>query len=60
MVVAYRQQSRVVGVERRHADLGVDVEQALLAARGPDGALEAELVCLEVVVVVRAREGLLG
>lgn len=36
----------------RDADLGVDVQQALLAARRPDGALDAELVRLEIVVGV--------
>lgn len=56
----YRQQSGVVGVQRCHADLGVDVEQALLTAWRPDSALKAKLIRLQIVVVVGAVEGLLG
>ena len=47
----YRQQRRLGGVLGRQPDLRVDVEQALDTAGRPDGANDAELVGLEVVVV---------
>lgn len=53
----YREQSGPGAVHGAQADLGVDVEQALDAAGGPDGGLDAELVRLEVVVVVGAADG---
>lgn len=48
---SYSEQVPVVGAERRHADLGVDVEETLEAAGRPNGALDAELVGLDVIVV---------
>lgn len=54
---SYSEQVPVLGAERRHADLGVDVEETLEAAGGPDGALDAELVRLDVVVVEGALDG---
>jgi hypothetical protein len=53
----YRQESSSVGVEGRKADLGVDVEETLLSARRPDGALDAKLIGLEVVVVKDTLQG---
>ena len=55
----YCQESRLGRVERGDLHGRVDVEHALGAARRPDGALDAEDVALEVVLVDRARE-LLG
>lgn len=53
----YSKESRLLGVDWGQADLGVDVEVAVLATGGPDGCLNAELVRLEVVVVVGTGEG---
>ncbi len=53
----YRQQRRLGGILRRQPDFRVDVEQALDTAGRPDGAGDAKLVGLEVVVVVRALDG---
>jgi hypothetical protein len=53
----YSKESRLLVVDRSEADLGVDIEVALLSARRPDGGLNAELVGLEVVVVVRTSQG---
>ena len=53
----YSKQSSLLVVDGRKADLRVDVEEALLSARRPDGRLNTKLVGLEVVVIVRAVEG---
>ena len=53
----YSEQSSLLVVDGREADLRVDVEEAFLPARRPDSRLNAELVGLEVVVIVRAVEG---
>jgi len=56
---SYRKLARlgVASVLGRDADFGVDVEETLEAAGRPDGALDAELVGLDVVVVVGALDG---
>jgi hypothetical protein len=54
---SYSELGVALGAGSRHANLGVDVEESLEAARRPDGALDAELVRLEVVVVVGALNG---
>lgn len=53
----YREKAALGRVKRGQADLGVDVEETLEAAGRPDGALNAELVGLEVVVIKGALDG---
>lgn len=53
----YSEKRGLLVVDRGQADLRVDVQVAFLAARRPHGRLDAELVRLEVVVIVRTSEG---